>query len=67
MICLGCCCFLHHIAFAPHALHIVILAHIYAYTLDHAEPELEEPLEQVQAKDLTNLAWIKASPGASHQ
>jgi hypothetical protein len=31
-----------------------ISAHVYSYTLDHAEPELEEPLEQAQAEDLTN-------------
>jgi hypothetical protein len=32
--------------------------------LGHVEPELEEPTEQAQDEDLTNLVWIKASPGA---
>jgi hypothetical protein len=33
------CIILH---FAPHTLHILILAHLYASMLDHDEPELEE-------------------------
>jgi hypothetical protein len=34
------CSFVHDIALAPHALHILISPHVYAYTLDHAEPKL---------------------------
>jgi hypothetical protein len=34
--------------------------------LDHAKSEFEEPTEQAQAEDLTNLSWIKASSGASN-
>jgi hypothetical protein len=26
------------------------------FTIDHAEPEFEEPMEQAQDEDLTNLA-----------
>jgi hypothetical protein len=29
---------------------------MYLYMLDYAEPKLEEPMEQVQAEDFTNLA-----------
>jgi hypothetical protein len=52
-----------------HLMHCIIflLVHIWLiYLLGHmyAEPELEEPTEQAQAKDLSNIAWIKASPGA---
>jgi hypothetical protein len=36
-----------------------ISAHVYPYTLDHAEPELEEPPEQAQAED-------PADPELSH-
>jgi hypothetical protein len=35
--------------------------------LGHAEPELEEPTEQTQAEEFTNLVWIKASPSAFNQ
>jgi hypothetical protein len=34
---------------------ILLLAHIISYTLDRAEPEREEPMEQVEVEDLTNL------------
>jgi hypothetical protein len=49
---------------------IMLLAHIWRiYPLGHvyAEPELKEPTEQAQAEEFTNLVWIKASPGESHQ
>jgi hypothetical protein len=35
---------------------IYLLAHIRYFTLDHMEPELGEPMEQVPAEDPTNLA-----------
>jgi hypothetical protein len=28
----------------------------------YAEPKLEEPTEQAQVEEFTNLVWIKASP-----
>jgi hypothetical protein len=31
---------MHHIAFAPHALHILISAHIYAYTVRSCGAEI---------------------------
>jgi hypothetical protein len=40
---------------------ILLLAHVCSYTLDHAEPELEELTEQAQVEEFTNLAWIEAS------
>jgi hypothetical protein len=42
----------------------LLLAQSCAFVIDHAEPEFEELTEQAQAEDLTNLVWIKASPGA---
>jgi hypothetical protein len=36
--------------FAPHALHILILPHVYAYTLDYEEPKSEIQAGQVQKK-----------------
>jgi hypothetical protein len=33
----------------------------------HVESKLEEVTEQAQAEDLTNIAWIKASPSAFNQ
>jgi hypothetical protein len=39
-----------------------ILAHVYSYMLDHAEPELEEPTEQAQAEDSANLALYQGKP-----
>jgi hypothetical protein len=58
--------------FSPkHLMHctITVLAHMYLiYPLRHVyvEPECEERTEQAQAKDLTNLVWIKANLGASN-
>jgi hypothetical protein len=36
----------------------LLLGHMYA------KPKLEEPTEQAQAEEFTNLVWIKVSPGA---
>jgi hypothetical protein len=54
-----------------HFMHCIMLtlAHIQPfYALDqvHAEPESEVQAEQAQVESLTDLVWIKASPGASH-
>jgi hypothetical protein len=35
---------------------MLFLAHIYLYTLDHVESELEVQAEQAQVKEFTNLA-----------
>jgi hypothetical protein len=40
------------------------LVHSCAFAIDQADPEFEEPTEQAQAEDLTNLVWINASPDA---
>jgi hypothetical protein len=42
----------------------MLLAHSCAFVIDHAEPKFEEPTEQAQPEDLTNIVWIKASSGA---
>jgi hypothetical protein len=34
-----------------------------SYTLDHVEPELEEPTEQAQVEAITNLALDQGKPG----
>jgi hypothetical protein len=39
----------------------------YACTLDRDELKLEEPMEQVQAEDFTNLVLDQGKSGASHQ
>jgi hypothetical protein len=49
---------------APHALRHLAIG---SYMLDHAEPEPGVQAEQPQAEGLTNLVWIKASPGKSNQ
>jgi hypothetical protein len=57
------------IALIFHLMHriILLLVHIRLfYTLDHTEPKSGIQAEQAQAESLTNLVWIKASPGASH-
>jgi hypothetical protein len=57
------------LAYFMHCI-ILLLAHIWLlYPLGHVytEPELEVQGEQPQTEELTNLAWINASPGASHQ
>jgi hypothetical protein len=46
---------------------MLLSAHVYAYVIDHEEPEPEEPMDRAQIEVPTNLVWIKASPGASHQ
>jgi hypothetical protein len=43
---------------------IYLLAHIHSFMLDHVEPELREPTEQVPAEDPTNLALNQGKPGA---
>jgi hypothetical protein len=52
-----------------HLMHYItlLLAHSCAFAIDHAELEFEEPTEQAQADDLTNLVWIKACPSALNQ
>jgi hypothetical protein len=52
-----------HFAPAP-LMHcsILLLSHICSYTLDHVKPKLEEPTEQAQAEDLTNLAFDQGKP-----
>jgi hypothetical protein len=54
---------LHHIAF--HLMHctMLCLAHLYSYTLNCEEPELEEIPVQVQAEDLTNTNPVQGKPG----
>jgi hypothetical protein len=42
---------MHHIAFASHTLHILILAHPFAYAIYPAEPDFEETPEQVPTED----------------
>jgi hypothetical protein len=39
-------------------MHCIVLlsTHVYSYVLDHAEPELDEPMVQAQVKEFTNLA-----------
>jgi hypothetical protein len=46
---------------------ILLSAHSCAFAMDHTELELKELMEQAQAEDITNLAWIKAIPGAFNQ
>jgi hypothetical protein len=46
------------------------LAHVWLiYPIGHVyvEPELKESTMQAQDEDFTNIVWMKASPGASHQ
>jgi hypothetical protein len=50
---------------APHTLHHISLSSY--MTLNHTELEPGVQVEQAQAKDFTNLVWIKASPGAFNQ
>jgi hypothetical protein len=47
-----------------HLLHCIIMlsAHAFAYLIGPVEPELGEPMEQVQAEDLTNLALDQGKP-----
>jgi hypothetical protein len=49
--------FLHHFALA-YLIHCTMLL----YTLDHAESELEEPMEQAQGVDPANLALDQGKP-----
>jgi hypothetical protein len=46
-----------------HALYFMLVFHIYTFAIDPAELKLEEPTEQAQVEDFTNLDCIKASPG----
>ncbi len=46
----------------PHALHILISTHTYAYTLDHAELRSEVQAEQAQVEASTNLDLDQGKP-----
>jgi hypothetical protein len=46
----------------PHALHILISTHTYAYTLDHAELRSEVQAEQAQVEAITNLSLDQGKP-----
>jgi hypothetical protein len=46
---------------------LYVVSHTYTFTIDHAEPEFEEPMEQAQVKDFTNLELDQGKPSASHQ
>jgi hypothetical protein len=48
-------CIIFTLAYLIHCT-ILLSAHVFSYMLDHAEPELEEPTQQAQAEDPTNLA-----------
>jgi hypothetical protein len=53
----------HHFVLAS-LMHctILLLANICSYMLDHIESELEEPTEQAQTEDPTNLALDQGKP-----
>jgi hypothetical protein len=55
-------CF-HHIALA-YILHYIIwlLAYVCSYALDHVVPEFEEPTEQAQVEEFTNLDLDQGKP-----
>jgi hypothetical protein len=50
--------------YALHLLHCIVMlsAHAFAYSLGHAEPELEEPAEQAQDEDFANLVLDQGKP-----
>jgi hypothetical protein len=58
---------MHHIAL--HLTHciILLLAHIYAYTLCYVESKSKVQAEQAQDEVITNIFLSKSSPGAPHQ
>jgi hypothetical protein len=47
-----------------HLMHYItlLLAHSCAFVIDHAESEFDEPMEQAQVEDLTNLALDQGKP-----
>jgi hypothetical protein len=66
---------MHRIALCTHALHIMLVSHIYTFALDPAEPESEFQAKQAQGMfgcplasscEDTNIIVIKASPDASN-
>jgi hypothetical protein len=59
--------FMHHNAL--HLMHCVILllAHICSCTLDHVESGFEEPTEQAQVEDFTNLVLDQGKPQCINQ
>jgi hypothetical protein len=54
---------LHCVALA-YLLHCIIwlLAHVCSYALDHAELKFEEPMEQAQVEEFTNLELDQGKP-----
>jgi hypothetical protein len=54
---------LHYFALA-YLIHgnTLLTAHVCSYALDHVELELEEPMKQAQAENLTNLALDQGKP-----
>jgi hypothetical protein len=45
----------------------MLSAHAFAYSLGHAEPELEEPAEQAQDEDFANLVLDQGKPRCINQ
>jgi hypothetical protein len=51
-----------HIALCTHALHYCLCLILVHFAIDHIELELEEPTEQAQVEDFTNLALNQVKP-----
>jgi hypothetical protein len=67
---------MYRIAFAPHALHLLITSHTYACTLDRIIVELGWKFKWSKVRQVwwstgvkcedANIVWIKASPDISN-
>jgi hypothetical protein len=53
-----------HCVTLAYLLHCIIwlLAHVCSYVLDHAVPKFEEPMEQAQVEEFTNLVLDQGKP-----
>jgi hypothetical protein len=60
----ACCLMFLHCFSLENLMHctMLILAHLYSYTLDHAEPKPEEPTKHAQAKNPTNAELSQGKP-----
>jgi hypothetical protein len=58
--------FMHYIALCTPCIALLLVSHTCIIAIDPVKQEPEEPTEQAQVEEFTNLAWTKTSSGASH-
>jgi hypothetical protein len=53
---------MYHITLCTHALNLILVSHTCIFAIDPAVQGLEEPTEQAQIEDFTNVALDQGKP-----